>query len=98
MLSALTDLKKAFGSGPDDAVDRRTRVDDTAQAQLQADPLHSMGPDQAGPRAQREPGSGLMSHPAIRFIRENRGWVLLGGAAIAVGLWLATTMSSGRRR
>lgn len=97
VLSTLADLKKAFvGGSPDEASSRGATATDAPETR--AGMTNAGTPDPVGPRAQREPGSGLMNHPAVRFIRENRGWVALGGAAIAVALWLTATMSSGRRR
>lgn len=97
VLSTLADLKRAFvGGSPDEASSRGATATDAPETRTGM--TNAGTPDPVGSRAQREPGSGLMNHPGVRFIRENRGWLALGGAAIAVALWLTATMSSGRRR
>lgn len=50
----------------------------------------------AGPVADR--GDGLLAHPAVRFIRENRALTLAGCAAVLVALWWFTRAPSRRKR
>lgn len=73
-------------------VSQRDDPDRSAAAPAQA-PFRPLGAAQAS-------GPGLLAHPVIRFIRENRGFVIGSSLGLLVAVWLTANYRSrsGRRR
>ncbi len=65
-----------------------------------AEAYPSPGGPNADTRSRRggEPRDSLLSHPVIRFIRENRALVVGGSLAVLAGLWLTANFSMRRSR
>lgn len=97
--SSLADIKKSVLSGQPSAQPEAARQPESADGnQAAAARSNALNNPASQLQTDAEPGSRLSAHPVVRFIRENRGLIVLVVGGVAVALWLTATVSIRRGR